>query len=266
MRLSGKVAVVTGSTRGIGRGIAEEFAAQGARVAVVGRNAARGADVVTGIEAAGGEAHFFAVDLADEPATVGLVSAVTGRWGRLDILVNNAAPTDDLAAKVDGPLSELTTERWRRLLTVGLDSAVWLTGAALRWMKGNGGGAIINITSLAAARGHSGVDAYTAAKGALASLTRSVAVEYASFGVRCNAIVVGLVPVSEDPRSVTNDPANAAMLQAFQVAGRVGTPRDIALGAVYLASGEADFVTGTELVIDGGASIKLALPPVATVT
>jgi NAD(P)-dependent dehydrogenase (short-subunit alcohol dehydrogenase family) len=261
MRLRGKVAVVTGSTRGI----AEEFAAQGAQVAVVGRDATRGRDVVAGIESAGGEAAFFGVDLADEQATVRLVDAVAARWGRIDVLVNNAAPTDDLAAKVDGPLTELTTQRWRRLLTVGLDAVVWVTGAALRLMKDNGGGAIINITSLASTRGLSGLDAYTAAKGALASLTRSVAVEYAPFGVRCNAIVVGLVRVSENPASVTNDPANAAMLDAFQLT-RPGTPRDIALGAVYLASEEAAFVTGIELVIDGGASVKLALPAVSTVT
>jgi len=265
MRLAGKVAVVTGSTRGIGRVIAEEFAAQGARVAVVGRDVARGRDVVDCIELAGGDAAFFPIDLADEQATVGLIDSVVARWGHVDILVNNAAPTDALADKVDGPLTELSTQRWRRLLTVGLDAVFWATGAALRSMKGTGGGAIINITSLAAIRGLGGLDAYTASKGALTSMTRSIAVEYAPFGVRCNAIVVGLVPVSENPNSMVNDPANAEALTAFQLT-RVGTPRDIALGAVYLASDEAAFVTGAELVIDGGASVKLALPVVSRVT
>ena len=104
-----------------------------------------------------------------------------------------------------------------------------------------------------------------ASKGALTSMTRSIAVEYAPFGVRCNAIVVGLVPVSENPNSMVNDPANAEALTAFQLT-RVGTPRDIALGAVYLASDEAAFVTCAELVIDGGASVKLALPVVSRVT
>lgn len=265
MRLGGKVALVTGSTHGIGRGIAEEFAAQGARVAVVGRSSERGQGVVENIRRAGGNAQFFRADLSDETATMAMVDAVVAHWSRLDVLVNNAAPTDALSRKVDGPVTDLTTQRWRQILTVGLDAIFWVTAPALRAMKSVGGGAVINITSMAAVRGIAGVDAYTASKGAISSLTRSLAVEYAPFGIRCNAIRVGLVPVSDHPGSMVNDPVNAAALADFQLT-RVGTPRDIALGAVYLASDEAEFVTGVELVIDGGASVKAALPPVTEAT
>lgn len=263
MRLQGEVALVTGSTHGIGRAIATRFAREGASVVVTGRDREAGARVVDEITGDGGRAVMIAADLRDESAIEALVAGAVDRFGRVDIAVNNAAGTDLHRAGADRAVTELTVEGFDRVVAVNLRGPVLVAKHAIRAMLAAGGGSVVNITSLMALRGHPGVDAYTATKGALDALTRSIAVEYGPSNVRCNAIAVGLVAFTDErpdhrelrPIARPGSPLVDAHLT------RLGTPDDVAHAAVYLASrAESGFVTGTVLVVDGGVSCRSPAP------
>jgi NAD(P)-dependent dehydrogenase (short-subunit alcohol dehydrogenase family) len=246
-RLEGRVAIVSGSTRGIGRTIAEMFAEQGAKVAVTGRTVDRGTKVVNGIRDAGGEAEFFPLDITDESSVQSVMNGVAEQFGSLDILVNNAAPTDAVSTQVK-PLIEYTTDEWNRILLGALTGNVfWACKYGLPHLIAAGGGSVVNISSGQSVIGMSGFAAYSAAKGAMNSITRSLAVENAEHNIRVNTIIVGRVISHKADTGVGIGPGHLT---------RLGTPRDIAYCATWLASHEAAFVTGSLVTADGGFTIN----------
>ena len=242
-RLDGEVALITGSTAGIGKAIAIRFAAEGASVMITGRDAERGADVVA---SCGDRVAFTAADLSDPGTADALVAATLERFRGLSIVVNNAATSG-----ADGPAADLTDERWRAILDVDLLAPARLCRAALPALRECGHGAIVNISSRAASRAARGLAAYTAAKGGLEALTRSIAVDEAAHGVRCNAISPGYV--LNDRRDAQMSDEERARREAMHLLG-LGTADDVALAAVYLASQESRWLTGTVLPLDGGSS------------
>jgi meso-butanediol dehydrogenase / (S,S)-butanediol dehydrogenase / diacetyl reductase len=251
MRLEGKVAIVTGATKGIGRIIAAALAAEGAKVVVAGRTAKRGEEVAANIRAAGGQAVFVQADVGDEASTRQIVQAAVDEFGSLTTLVNNAAPTHLLQ---DGRfLADVDLELWDGVLRVALTGSMLMAKFAIPHLAAAGGGTIVNISSDAAVRASAGLAAYCASKAALNALTRSIAVEYAPQNIRANSIQVGQILPPQAIEFVTSDPLMGPKLEAAHRL-RLGRREDIAGGVVYLASDEASFVTGTTLVIDGGAS------------
>jgi NAD(P)-dependent dehydrogenase (short-subunit alcohol dehydrogenase family) len=250
--MAGERALVTGSTSGIGRAIAVEFAAQGADVVVTGRDPGRGAAVVEEISRAGGGASFVAADLNDEDACEALVDEAVGRMGGLTVLVNNAAGN----GAGDGPVADVPTEAWERILRVDVTAPMWLCRGTIPHMRDAGHGAIVNISSRQAERASRGFAAYIAAKGALNALTRSIAVDYADENIRCNTISPGYV--LNDRRDADITAERRARYQGMHLT-RLGVAGDIAHAAVYLASRESEFVTGVNLQLDGGSSIARGL-------
>jgi NAD(P)-dependent dehydrogenase (short-subunit alcohol dehydrogenase family) len=247
MRMRDKVALVTGSTRGIGRSIAEMFAAEGARVAVTGRTVDRGQKVVAGIRERGGEAEFFELDVTDEDCVHSVTEAAVARFGKLDVLINNAAPTDAVSTTVK-PLVDYSTEEWNRILVGTLTGNVfWSCKYGIPHLVAAGGGSIVNISSGQSVVGLSGFSAYSAAKGAINSLTRTLAVENAAHNIRVNTIIVGRVIAHSRDTGVSVGPGHLT---------RLGVPNDIAYCATWLASDEAAFVTGSLVTADGGFTIN----------
>jgi NAD(P)-dependent dehydrogenase (short-subunit alcohol dehydrogenase family) len=247
MRLKDKVALVTGGNSGIGRGIARRAAAEGARVAIVGRDHAKGADTVAELRKAGHEIEFFAADLGDEAAARGAVAAAAERFGRLDVVVNNAgagARRSGVKA-ADGPAARL-----EKMMKANLESAYYVAAYAMAHLKRAGGGAIVNISSTATFHGNWGN--YGVAKAALEALTRALAAEGAPHGVRANSVSPGWIKTETTAgnKAVVEDWEKSASLL-----GRMGTPDEIARAVVFLASDEASFVTGTTLIVDGGLVI-----------
>lgn len=259
-RLAGKVAIVTGSTAGCGRASAIRFAREGAQVVVTGRNTAAGDAVVETIREDGGEAVFFRADLGIEDEVRRLVEHALDTYGHLDVLMNNASPTEFQrgASRRDGSVTDLTTEQMNDLWTPALFGYFWACRYGIKAMMA-GGGSVVNVSSGLSLQGVSGADAYTAAKGAINSTTRSMAVEYAPYGIRVNAIIVGLIITSDDARRWITDPQMGPLLKARHLT-RWGRPEDIANAALFLASDEAAFVTGSLLHADGGTSINQGFP------
>jgi NAD(P)-dependent dehydrogenase (short-subunit alcohol dehydrogenase family) len=252
VRLGGEKALVTGSTAGIGRAIAVEFAKEGATVVVTGRDQTRGDAVVAEIKGAGGVAAFIAVDLGDEQATNALVNDAAEQMQGLTVLVNNAAGGD----VADGAIGELGTEAWEAILRVDLTAPMWCARAAIPHMQRAGHGSIVNISSRQAERASRGLAAYVAAKAGLNGLTRAIAVDYANDGVRCNTISPGYV--LNDRRDADITPERRARFEGMHLT-RLGAAADVAYAAVYLASRESEFVTGINLQLDGGSSNARAL-------
>jgi NAD(P)-dependent dehydrogenase (short-subunit alcohol dehydrogenase family) len=247
MRLDGKVAIVSGSTRGIGRSIAEMFAREGASVAVTGRTVDRGEKVVAGIRDAGGDAAFFPLDVTDEASVAAVMDGVAARFGKLDVLVNNAAPTDAVSTLVK-PLVDYTTDEWNRILLGTLTGNVfWACKYGIPHLIAAGGGSIINVSSGQSIVGLSGFAAYSAAKGGINSITRTLAVENAPYNIRVNTIIVGRVISHSKDTGVGVGPGHLT---------RLGVPNDIAYCATWLASDESAFVTGSLVTADGGFTIN----------
>jgi meso-butanediol dehydrogenase/(S,S)-butanediol dehydrogenase/diacetyl reductase len=258
MRMEGKVAIVTGSTRGIGRAIARRLAAEGASVVVTGRTMERGKRVEAEIIDAGGRAVFVPADIDREEDVQRIVGTAIDTFGSLTTLVNNAAPTK-LAAPppvgVDGAITEISTEGWERMFRGTVTSAFLASKYAIPHLVRAGRGSIVNISSGAAVRGLVGQDAYSAAKAAMDSLTRSIARSYAHLGIRANSIVVGAV-MSIPEEEITDEMRAAVKNWSIPV----GKPDDIANVALFLASDEAGFVTGELVAADGGLSSWMAAP------
>jgi NAD(P)-dependent dehydrogenase (short-subunit alcohol dehydrogenase family) len=249
MRLQNKSALVTGAASGIGRGIALLFALEGAQVTVNDVNAAGGAETVEAILATGGAAHFVPADISQPAEVERLVAAAFARWGRLDILVNNAG-----IVRV-GSVTETSLEDWDAVLNTNLGGTFLASRAAIPHMIAAGGGAIVNIASVGGLQGAVGLAAYSAAKAAVVNLTRQMAKDYGPHWVRVNCICPGTIvtPIHRAFYSEAEQEATLAEWSKSRPLKMSGEPRDIAYAAVYLASDEARFVTGSVLRVDGGA-------------
>jgi NAD(P)-dependent dehydrogenase (short-subunit alcohol dehydrogenase family) len=254
VRLAGERALVTGSTSGIGRAVAERFAREGAAVVVTGRDEGRGTAVVDTIRAAGGTAHLVLADLAREDECDRLVSAAVAALGGLSILVNNAVAA--VVDESDGAVGDLTTTAWEATLRVNLSAPMWLCRAAIPHLVAAGHGSIVNVSSRQAERAARGFTAYIASKSGLNGLTRAIAVDYAAQGVRCNTISPGYV--LNERRDAELDPERRARLEGMHLT-RLGEADDVAHAAVFLASRESELLTGINLPLDGGSSAARGL-------
>jgi 3-oxoacyl-[acyl-carrier protein] reductase len=238
--LAGKTAVVTGSTRGIGRAIAESLAAAGARVAVVGRDQARAADAAGTL---GNGARGFAADVSDPASVVALVEAVEKDFGQIDILVNNAGLTRD------NILFRLKDDDWDQVLDANLRGAFVAIRAVARGMIKRRWGRIINIASVVGITGNKGQANYAASKAGLIGLTKSVAKELGSRNVLVNAVAPGFI---ETDMTAAMTPEARAGLAGQIPLERLGRPEDIAGVVTFLASDQAGYITGQVLIVDGG--------------
>jgi len=242
--LEGKIALVTGGTRGIGRAIAVGLAEAGADVAVSSRSG-RDAAVRAQIEAAGRRYHYIKTDLARREERATLLPEVVAQFGRLDILVNNAGITHR------APPEEFPLERWDEIISVMLTAVFELSQAAARVMIPQGGGKIIHVASLMSFQGGLGIAAYTAAKSGVAGLTRSLASDLAAKNINVNAIAPGYIS-TDLTAPLENDPVRGPAILQRTPAARWGKPDDLAGPAVFLASEASRFVHGHLLVVDGG--------------
>ncbi|MBK6488081.1 MAG: 3-oxoacyl-[acyl-carrier-protein] reductase [Gemmatimonadetes bacterium] len=238
--LTGKNALVTGSTRGIGRAIAQTLADAGARVGIVGRDLGRATAVAAEV---GGGAQGFACDVGDLAQVAALIEAVEGAFGGIDILVNNAGLTRD------NLMLRLKDDDWDAVLNANLRSAFATTRAATRGMMKRRWGRIINIASVVGITGNKGQANYAASKAGLIGLTKSVAKEYASRGILANVVAPGFIET--DMTAAMTPEARAAMGQQIPLE-RLGTPDDVAGVVAFLASDRAAYITGQVLVVDGG--------------
>jgi NAD(P)-dependent dehydrogenase (short-subunit alcohol dehydrogenase family) len=252
-RLRNKVVLVVGSTMGIGRAIAEAAAAEGAKVVVTGRSEAAGAAVVAGIAETGGEAIYVRVDVTEAATLEAAVRAAMDRFGRLDGVVNNVAGMS--LNRIDQRVTEMTLEDWNLILATDLTSCFLGMKYGIRAMlEGGHGGSVVNIASESGLRGMNGLEGYTASKGAMVAMTRSVASYYARYDVRCNCLAVGFVDTGGDRLAeLKRDPVFFGEIQRHHL-GHVGTPEEVAATAVFMLSDESAYVSGAILPVDAGAT------------
>ena len=247
-RLEGKVALISGGARGQGAIEARMFAEEGASVVIGDILDDQGRQTEAELQELGYNVTYVHLDVTSESDWESAVQAAVGTYGKLDILLNNAG------ILIRKNIEETTEQDWDRIFAVNAKGVFLGTKAAIPAMRENGGGSIINISSTAGLVGSpNGSASYTATKGAVRLFTKSTAIQHAREGIRCNSIHPG--PIETDMIADTlNDPANMALRMQRLPLGRVGKPSEIAYGAIYLASDESSFVTGSEVVIDGGTT------------
>ena len=250
MRLEGKVALISGGARGQGAVEAKLFAREGAKVVFGDILDESGKQVEAEIHEAGGEAAYVHLDVTREDDWRTAVHTAIDRYGKLDILVNNAG------ILIRKGIEDTTEEDWDRIMRVNPKGAFLGTKHSIPAMRQAGGGSIVNISSTAGlVASPSGSASYTASKGAVRLLTKSTAVQYAKEGIRCNSIHPGPIDTDMIQETLTDSAKLEERMQRLPM-GRVGTADEIAYGVLYLASEEASFVTGSELVIDGGTTAQ----------
>ena len=249
-RLNGKIAIVSGGARGQGATEAKMFAREGAKVVLGDVLDEEGEQVEAQINESGGTATYVHLDVTREDDWRSAVDTAIDRYGKLDILVNNAG------ILISKGLEDTTVEDWDRIMEINAKGVFLGTKQAIPAMRRAGGGSIINISSTAGLVGSpNGSPSYTATKGAVRLLTKSTAIQYAKEGIRCNSVHPGPID-TEMIRHTLTDPTRLEQRMQRLPLGRVGTPEDIAYGVLYLASDESSFVTGSELVIDGGTTAE----------
>lgn len=253
-RVDGKIAIVTGGASGIGRSCALRLAAEGARVVLTDIQQAEGAAVVAAIESAGGRASFLTHDVTSEPAWQSVVTATLELHNGLDILVNNAG------IGIGGSIVDMSLEDWRRQQAINLDGVFLGVKHCIPAMRDSGGGSIINISSVAGIKGAPNLAAYNATKGGVRLFTKGVALECAHnrWGIRVNSVHPGIIDtpiwekVNPDFHEKGQNTIDLDVMAASVPNGILGKPTDVANGVLFLASDEAAYMTGTEMVIDGG--------------
>ena len=249
MRLEGKVALITGAARGQGAAEARLFAQEGAKVILADVSDPDGIAVAAEIAEAGGDAIYVHLDVTDESQWDAAVQSAVTSFGKLDILVNNAGIWRR------GHVMETSSEQWDDIMDVNAKGVFLGTKSAIPEMRKAGGGSIVNISSTAGLVGSKTSSAYSASKGAVRIFSKSTAIQYASEGIRANSIHPG--PIDTDMGDqVWPDPTSREASISRTALSRIGTAQDIAYGALYLASDESSFVTGSELVIDGGVTAQ----------
>jgi len=249
-RFANQVAIVTGGSRGIGRAIVTRLAEEGAHVVIVDTNETEGPALVRDICDKGGSAEYICVDVTSRTDVESMVASVIERHGRINVLANNAG-IHDQAAFCDEP-----EEMWDRLYKVNVKGVVLPSQAVVRHMKQAGGGAIVHTASKAGVTGEPGHAAYSASKGAVIAMTRSMAIELAPDHIRVNSVCPGPV-MTGMLQAIFPDGAGIKDLAIANPLGRVGNPEDIAAAVAYLASSDCDWVTGQNISVDGGMSVLL---------
>jgi NAD(P)-dependent dehydrogenase (short-subunit alcohol dehydrogenase family) len=249
-RLEDKIALVTGAGAGIGRAIAETFAREGARVHVADRDGEAARAVAEAIVKSNGAASAHDVDVTDTAQVKALMAALKEAHGRLDVLVNNAG----VGERAD--FRNLSDEAWDRVWKVNLDGTVRCAREAFELLRASGNASVINLSSIMAAKHTRQMAVYSATKGAVSALSRSLAVEYAPYGIRVNTLLPGYVETALIGRYLQNPMIAKALLTQTPLK-RFGTPQDIANAALFLASDEAAYITGAALNVDGGMATTL---------
>ena len=246
-RVKGKVAIVTGSGSGLGRAEAVLFAKEGAKVAVTDINDANGAETVEIIRAAGGEAEYWHLNASVESECADVLAKVVEKFGKLDILVNNAGITGP-----DVPTEEVEEADWDKMFAINVKSVLFMTKHAVKYLRANGKGSIVNTSSVSGLIGDTELTPYHATKGTIVVMTMKDAIQYAPDHIRVNCVCPGTVMtplvkglLEDDPHYLDND------IKRYPL-GYFGEPDDVAYGVLFLASDEGRFVNGTKLVIDGG--------------
>ena len=245
MRLEGKVALISGGARGMGAAEAKLFAAEGAKVVLGDVLDEEGQRVEAEIAETGGEAVYVHLDVTSESDWQDAVDTVVGRFGKLDILVNNAGIFNRAL------IHEQSAEDWDRVMDINGKGVFLGTKTAIPAMREAGGGSIVNISSVAGLIGSAASTAYNASKGAVRLLTKSTAIQYAREGIRCNSVHPGPIETPMLDLVYTSPEARTERREAIPM-GRLGEMDDVAKGVLFLASDEASYMTGSELVIDGG--------------
>ncbi len=248
MRLENKVAFISGGGRGMGEVMAKLFAQEGASVVIGDVLEDEGKQVEAAINETGGKCLFIRLDVTDEAQWRQAVAATVARFGKLDILINNAGIYRTRRVE------DTSAEEWDQVLAINGKGVFLGTKAAIPEMRKAGGGSIINLSSVAGLVGSADSSAYNASKGAVRLLTKSTAIQYAKEGIRANSIHPGTIETPMTADLLAGDGRQDRMNRT--PLGRLGRPEDVAYGALYLASDEASFVTGSELVIDGGRTAQ----------
>lgn len=262
--LSGKVAIVSGTTQTMGIAIAERLVEEGVSVVGCGRSADRGEAAASAVREKGGAMIFTPADLSREEAVRAVVDLAIETHGRIDIVVNNAAAIDHIRGGGEKPPVEEENSAFERHLGVGLYAPFWFAKYVVPHMREQGGGAFVQISSLASIRGSSGMPAYASSKAALEAFSRQLATAYAPDNIRSNVVRVGAIQVEQNRRLHEHPIAGPAMREN-QMLQRSGMPTDIAAATAFLASDESGFITAVAINVDGGAAYKTHVPDVSAI-
>jgi NAD(P)-dependent dehydrogenase (short-subunit alcohol dehydrogenase family) len=245
-----KVVLVTGGTSGIGKAAAKAFAEAGGKVVITGRREKEGADVVREITKAGGTAVFIKADVSNEVDVEKTIQFVLSTHGRLDVALNNAG------VELLSPLDQLTKEQYRSIFDINVWGVLNSMNHEIRAMLSNGGGAIVNTSSVAGQLGFPQGSLYTATKHAVEGLTKAIALEFATRGIRVNAVAPAGIETEMLDRAFPKESDGRKYLLSLHPIGRFGTSEEIAAAVLYLASDVAKFTTGTTLIVDGGVTVS----------